>query len=239
LPDRLQDRLAEATRVASKPAGGAGESLVRDDALTDSYREALSLLATRRSSEELGDYLEFGVYTGGTLTCMHRALDDLGLANVRLFGFDSFEGLPEAARTEGDWRPGMYKASLEETTEKLNRAGIRWERTTLVKGWFSETLTDELVQEWGLTKASVVMIDCDIYSSTKAALDFCADLIVDDTIIFFDDWGFVPTGDQQSGEEAAFSEFLEAHPEFDVEELDGCRHHELANTVRVSRRGAA
>ncbi len=51
-------------------------------------------------SQSLGqvaiDYLEFGVFRGETLRAWSRLNSNPG---SRLFGFDSFEGLPE------DWRP--------------------------------------------------------------------------------------------------------------------------------------
>ena len=48
---------------------------------------------------------------------------------------------------------------------------------TLVAGWFDDTLNEATIQKHRITKASVIMIDCDLYSSTKAALDFCARFI--------------------------------------------------------------
>jgi len=57
------------------------------------------------------------------------------------------------------------------------------------------------------------MIDCDLYSSAKQALDFCAPLIVGQTIIFFDDWGGGTSLDKENlGEKRAFLEFLQANP---------------------------
>lgn len=43
-----------------------------------------------------GDYHEFGLFRGGTFLATGQILDDLGLKDVRLYGYDSFEGLPEA-----------------------------------------------------------------------------------------------------------------------------------------------
>ena len=59
---------------------------------------------------ELGDYLEFGVSYGMSMSCMHRVLTRLKLKNVRMIGFDSFKGLPESAATEhpGIWKPGQF-----------------------------------------------------------------------------------------------------------------------------------
>lgn len=68
--------------------------------LERSYRELLELLVDRHGRDGLGDYLEFGVFGGASLGCMWRATEALGLTDVRLFGFDSFEGLPPVAEEE-------------------------------------------------------------------------------------------------------------------------------------------
>ena len=63
------------------------------------------------------------------------------------------------------------------------------------------------------------MIDCDIYSSTKIALDFCAPLIQEQAIIFFDDWNSCNLAAQNLGEKLAFDEFLNKNPDLTAEEL--------------------
>src|SRR5687767_14085356 len=46
-------------------------------------------------SKRLGDYLEFGVYNGTSLLAACRQTAAMNLSHMRLFGFDSFEGLPQ------------------------------------------------------------------------------------------------------------------------------------------------
>ena len=158
----------------------------------------------------MGDYLEFGVYNGTSLMCMHHELRSAGLDHVRLFGFDSFQGLPASAAVEdeGRWRPGQCRSPLEFTTAVLKAEGVDWNRVTLIPGWFSDTLNDDTLARHGIRKASVIMIDCDLYSSAKAALNFCAPLIHDEALILFDEWN--PRGMEQKtvGEKRAFQEFL-------------------------------
>ena len=55
------------------------------------------------------------------------------------------------------------------------------------------------------------MIDCDIYSATKEALDFCKPLIKDQCIIIFDDWNSQDNSNV-NGERKAFEEFLHENP---------------------------
>jgi O-methyltransferase len=200
----------------------AGDELVPEHALEHSYRDSLLLLAGRYGGDAIGDYLEFGVCKGTSMACMFRALRGLHLEQVRMFGFDSFEGLPEAAQTEDDgaWVPGEFRYDIERTKAFLEDEGVDWSRLVLVKGWFSDTLNEELVHRHEIARASLIMIDCDLYSSAKAALDFCAPLIRDGAVIFFDDWRSQHLDERNLGEKRAFDEFLSLHGEFVADRLD-------------------
>lgn len=194
------------------------------------FVEALKRLEDDVGVDDLGDYLEFGVYQGSSLACMHRAVTGLGLDRMRLFGFDSFEGLPESATFDGVWSPGQFRADETFTRKRLDRAGVDWQRTELIPGFYDQVLDDALVQRLGLRKASVVMIDCDLYTSTRDALAFCEPLIHDHTIFFFDDWH--ATGDDR-GEKRAFREFLARHPTLRAEDLGS--YHQVSKIFLVSR----
>lgn len=184
--------------------------LVPESPLRTLLSRGLRELVDHCGKDGLGCYLEFGVYNGTSLLCMYRELDALGLDQVRLFGFDSFQGLPpEAAiEDEGRWQPGRCHSPLDFTTAVLASEGVDWNRVSLVPGWFNETLTPETRQTLGLRKASVIMIDCDLYSSSKQALEFCAPLIEDEALLIFDE--FHPRGlsGKYAGERRAFDEFL-------------------------------
>jgi O-methyltransferase len=198
------------------------QSLVPEDELRRWYPHVLKVLLERRAGRGLGDYLEFGVYRGDSLRCMYEALEAYGLHGVRLIGFDSFEGLPQLGKGDAElpWFPGDFAFSERETRARLAQAGIDMSRVHLVKGWYSDTLTQELARELGITKASVIMIDCDLYTSTKQALDFCAPFIEDDVVVFFDDWdGGQGLAERGLGEKRAFDEFLAERPELRAEEL--------------------
>src|SRR5262245_25606336 len=90
-----------------------------------SFRAVLRLglqeLIERIGPTELGDYLEFGVHSCSSLVCVYKELESLGLTHVRLFGFDSFQGLPESARTDdgGAWLPGQFQCDYRFATQIL------------------------------------------------------------------------------------------------------------------------
>jgi O-methyltransferase len=186
--------------------------LVATEELQPKYQMACDFLIEKIGKDQIGDYLEFGVSHGSSLSIMHRVLKKSNLNQVRLFGFDSFEGMPSIAANEDDglWRPGQFASSLEATKDFMTHKGVDWSRTFLTKGWFSDTLTPDFVEKHKIKKASLIMVDCDIYTSSVESLNFCKPLIKDTSIVIFDDWiekeGF--------GEYRAWNEFLQQNPHF-------------------------
>jgi O-methyltransferase len=244
LPDRIYrfvpKRLHEWTKIKRhdlRLRAGQPETLVPEEELKRVYRDALLHVAEMTPREELGDYLEFGVYTGTSLACMHEVLSELELDHVRLFGFDSFEGLPAAAGTEGKWPPGLYRSSYDFTRANLTEREVDWARVALIKGWFDDTLTPETRSAHNIRKASVIMVDCDLYSSATTALEFCAPLIGDRAVVLFDDWHPDSLAARNEGEKRAFDEFLARHPYFSITEMDTYRRE--SKVFSISRRGAA
>ena len=209
-------------------------SLVPERELENVYRHSLELLRERH--EPMGDYLEFGVYTGSSLICMHRAAEQVGADELRLFGFDSFAGLPDAAAQDDGglvWWPRQFAASRKLAERKLRKHGVHAGRVTLVEGWFDDTLTEATRREHGIEHAGIVMIDCDMYSSAKTALAFCEPLIRREAVLLFDDWHSAGLADQNRGERRAFEEFLEENPTLAAEELDS--YSESARVFLVRR----
>jgi hypothetical protein len=209
--ERRQVRAAELeARIRSRAR------LVPETELHRLLVRGLSLLADRHGCRRLGDYLEFGVYNGTSLACTYRALTEVGLDHVRLFGFDSFEGFPPhaALEDEGRWQPGRCCCPIEFTSAVLEREGVDARRVTLVPGWFSETLNAATRERHRIDRASVIMIDCDLYSSTSEALRFCAPLIHDEALVLFDEYYPSRLRGKHVGERKAFEEFLEESGSF-------------------------
>ncbi|KAA5544131.1 class I SAM-dependent methyltransferase [Adhaeribacter rhizoryzae] len=204
--------------------------LVSVNELWPQYQKACLFLASTVGPDNLGDYLEFGVCHGTSLNCMSQVLQEQRLSTVRLFGFDSFEGMPAISNQDdnGFWQPGQFRNELAATKCFLSHNGVDWNKTFLIKGWYSDTLTPELKQQHQIQKASLIMIDCDIYTSAKEALTFCKDLIKDIAIIFFDDWGSGNLASLNLGEKRAFQEFLDENPHFKAEEFGSYQYQGLA-----------
>ena len=177
-----------------------------------------------------GDYLEFGVFRGGsyisayytlrhcfdevikyfgfTMSEEDRVLTGSIFENMRFFAFDSFEGLPEVVDhdSSGFFKEGQFSSSLGAFKGNLDAAGFPQNRSVIINGWYDKTLTRAVYDEHRLTQAAIVHIDCDLYESTRLVLDFITPLLVDGTILIFDDW-FHFNGHPQRGERKAFAEW--------------------------------
>lgn len=141
--------------------------------------------------------LEFGVWTGQTISYINQEL-----SSWYIYGFDSFEGLPEKWDRSDDnrYEPGYF--SLNGTIPELNK------NIKLIKGWFKDTLPSWLNKHKYYKHIDLLHIDCDIYSSSKTILDYCKNLINKDTIIVFDE--LINYTDFQKHEIKALYEFIES-----------------------------
>jgi len=135
-------------------------------------------------------WLEFGVFTGNTVNYISNFTSDY------VYGFDSFEGLPE------DWRDGINKGrfNMNGNLPQVNK------NVKLIKGWFNETLP-EFIKTHN-KKVSFIHMDADLYSSTKCIFDNLKDYIDTDCIIVFDELINYPGFDGERGELKAFYEFV-------------------------------
>jgi hypothetical protein len=220
---RIQDALINRFRIPV--------SLQEDETrLREVLRRALRRQREGLGHQQVGHYFEFGVYQGSSMIQALHAVADEQLDHVRLFGFDSFAGLPETAAEEGVWSNGQYRIDEEFTRQQIDEHGIEPWRAALVPGFFAETLTPEWRQENSVERASVIMIDCDLYSSAKEALTFCEPLIDSETVVLFDDWHAAGEG---QGEQRAFTEFLAENGHFEAEPFDS--HHDNAQGFVLKR----
>jgi hypothetical protein len=137
-----------------------------------------------------GLVMEFGVATGRTINHLAELLP-----HRDVFGFDWFQGLPEA------WRPGFGRGRFAQQLPSI-RPNVR-----LVEGLFEETLPDFLASHPG--PVALMHIDCDLYSSTRVVFNELAERIVVGTTIVFDEYFNYPGWQQH--EFKAFQEFVARH----------------------------
>jgi hypothetical protein len=174
-----------------------------------------------KSCQVAGDYVEFGVFEGGTFVQAWHIANQLGLP-TRFHAFDSFKGLPpvtDEGDRDGPHRGGMFSESDRNAFEQnLKLNDVDMSRVTITEGFFDAVLTTERRRAIGLEAAAIVWVDCDLYASTVPALRFISDAIVDGAVLIFDDW-FAFRGRPNRGEQQAFNEWLEANPQLTVTEF--------------------
>jgi O-methyltransferase len=142
-----------------------------------------------RANGVRGDYLEFGVFKGASLLHAQKRADELGLRSMRFIGFDSFQGLPpEPGQRKEMFYEGQYSCGENQVRTWLSQHGADWSRVVLVPGFYDDTLTPQKKAELGMTKCAVAMLDCDIYSSTKVALEWLDGIVEPGSIVILDDW---------------------------------------------------
>ncbi len=120
------------------------------------------------------DYLELGVWRGETLGLWAKLHPN---PDSRLFGFDTFTGLPE------DW------ADVPRGTFTLGGQlpDIHDPRVHLVPGLFQETLP-RFLDTFRRRPTMVVHIDCDLYSSTLFSLATVDRVLSLGDFLIFDDF---------------------------------------------------
>ena len=139
-----------------------------------------------------GLFLEFGVRSG-------TSIDFIAAYNPTktIYGFDSFEGLPEAWNFYAP--AGTF--DLGGVMPEVNR------NVELIKGWFDKTLPGFVAKHDG--KCSFIHIDSDIYSSAKTVFEILGERITHGTVIEFDEYFNRPNW--QNGEFKAFHEFIDRY----------------------------
>lgn len=151
------------------------------------YTECMEYVKDRN-----GLFLEFGVYQGGTINFLSSILE-----NKVFYGFDSFEGLPEAW-DGGDHAihpAGWFKTEIPNVNQNVN----------LIPGWYDQTLDGFLKDH--KSKISFLHLDCDIYSSHDYVFKRIENCLEDNCLIIFDDFLNFPNYKNHSIK--AFSEFLQ------------------------------
>lgn len=184
-----------------------------------------------------GDYLEFGVFSGSTFASAFHLIGDAYRKSytpsvwtteqdciesrklwekMRFIAFDSFQGLPKPTGIDvlsRDFVEGKFSNSEDNFMNYITSTGVPKDRVVIVSGWFSETLNENIRKKHEIKHAAIVHIDSDLYESAKLVLNFIRPLLVDGTIIIFDDW-YTFKGNPNLGEQRAFKEWLDENPDW-------------------------
>ncbi len=209
--DPLEVRLTRIVRAEVERVVGESEFRARRDLLAAGERDAARSSArwahrvmptarefhdpraTLEHALELapqgGMALEFGVFEGRSLAVIAEARKGRDV-----YGFDSFEGLPE------DYRPHVRQGAFA-----LDRRP-QVDGAELVVGWFDDTLPGFLETHPG--PVDFLHVDGDLYSSAVTVLTLVGPRLQPGSVVIFDEFFNYPGWDD-SGEFRAWEEDLE------------------------------
>jgi O-methyltransferase len=135
-------------------------------------------------------------------------------SKTRFFGFDSFSGFGNV--TSDDKHPfyqdNTFSVDAQKVIKNIHRQ-TRGTEVTIVPGFFEDTLTKKSANDYGIRKARVVFIDCDLLEPALLALEFVRPLLQKGTVLMMDDY-YSYRGDPALGVQGAFAEFCKRHPQF-------------------------
>jgi O-methyltransferase len=140
-----------------------------------------------------GDFIETGVWRGGSCIFMAGLLKDKNISNRNIWVADSFEGLPKPneekyAADKGDNHHifSELAVSLETVKDNFNKYGLLGDNIKFLKGWFKDTLPVAPIE-----KLAVLRLDGDMYESTMDGLVNLYPKLSAGGYCIVDDWGAV------------------------------------------------
>lgn len=138
-----------------------------------------------------GDFMETGVWRGGSVIFMRAVLAAHGDPSRCVWVADSFRGLPppdtEAYPADaGDslWECPELAVGIEEVKANFARYGLLDERVRFLPGWFRDTLPTAPVEQ-----LAVLRLDGDLYESTMVALESLYPKLSVGGYLIVDDYG--------------------------------------------------
>lgn len=186
---RLLPELDMSSFRAMRDSVGLGNAIlkVKADTLIDvSWLKALHRLAREIDKQGVaGDFVECGVYRGGSAALLGHALRSSQLPR-HLWLFDSFQGLPRPTEKDGPDAPpleGDIVGDRQNVERLLKKVGAPFDRTHIVPGWFQETFPHVPVD-----RVALLHIDADWYESIKLCLERFYDCLESGAVVVLDDY---------------------------------------------------
>lgn len=188
------------------PESVATIQFVRPFTMTTVERIEAVIAATRYvvANDIPGDFVESGVWMGGSIMAAARTLVQLGSTDRNLYLYDTYEGLPppgvkdaiigssqsadevfaQKNANAGD-RP-FLEAPIEIVRTNLQRTGYPMDRVHFVKG-----LVEDTIPETAPEQIAFLRLDTDWYSSTKVEMDTLFPRLSPGGALIIDDYGYL------------------------------------------------
>jgi O-methyltransferase len=176
--------------------------LVKPFTMTSLERVVSLIRATNYilDNEIKGDFVECGVWKGGSSMIIAKILFDRAIKDRRLLLYDTFDGMVEPAEIDRTHdgilaRKLMNEESkeqsvvwayspLEEVKSNIEKTGLNLGQVTFIKGDVSQTLLNNVPAE-----ISLLRLDTDWYESTKLELERLFPRVTQNGVIIIDDYG--------------------------------------------------
>ena len=148
-----------------------------------------------------GDFVECGVWRGGSAMVMAHALIKMKETSRRIWLYDTFEGMSKPSEEDtscsdgsmaiNKWRTKQTKdhcewdyASLDEVTQNMLLTGYPEENLFFIKGRIEDTVPEHMP-----SRIALLRLDTDWYESTKHELNHLFPLLIKHGILIIDDYG--------------------------------------------------
>lgn len=172
--------------------------------MTSPERMYATYLSTRYVIENNidGDFIECGVWKGGSVLVMIHTLIVKGFTNRHIFLYDTFEGMIEPTEADIDlygksainkWKRHLREdknlwcyASLEEVKNNIGTAGYPQDKIHFIKGKVEETIPNAVNHE----RIAILRLDTDWYASSYHELKHLYPKLVKGGVLLLDDYGF-------------------------------------------------
>lgn len=132
-----------------------------------------------------GDFVECGVFRGGTALLAATALQNAG-AGARFHLFDTFAGVPEAALSEVE-RAAQIGGSFDDVSLDETRANLSAFADFLD---FHPGFVPDTFAGAGVGKVRYAHIDINTGQATRACLEYLVPRLVDGGVVVLDDYGW-------------------------------------------------
>ena len=196
--------------IASNIISGINPAIIHN---IEKYLAIKKTVYLNSLEQQIGDYVEFGVYTGSSFCHSIRCFNKHEKFNsnqkqTKFIGFDSFEGFGKL--DDFDQHPFYidqnFKTNFGNVKKRVEKTIKKGYDFLLVKGYFEDTLVKSH-SEYNIRNIRIAFIDSDTYSSSKLAFNFIKNCVSPGTHIILDDF-YSYNGNPNKGVSLAFKEFL-------------------------------
>jgi O-methyltransferase len=163
-----------------------------------------------------GDFVECGVWKGGSTLAMALTLDKLGVTDRNLYLYDTFDGSSgvtdvdldinnesalDLLKTHDKEMHAIWAYSgMDEVKKNMSLSKYPANRFHYIKGMVEDTLPQSQHQ-----KIALLRLDTDWYESTKVELEILYPQLVSGGVLIIDDYGY------WQGARKAVDEYIQQH----------------------------